>query len=72
MPLSHLQPDEISGFQGLYLDLASLLAEKMGKKMEPYFPMDAFYKRPVRAGLLAGHCEAQIGLPRDQGNVLPD
>ena len=68
MPLSHLQPDEISGFQGLYLDLASLLAEKMGKKMEPYFPMDAFYKRPVRAGLLAGHCEAQIGLPRDQGN----
>ena len=68
MPLSHLQPDEISGFQGLYLDLASLLAEKMDKKMESYFPMDAFYKRPVRAGLLAGHCEAQIGLPRDQGN----
>ena len=68
MPLSGEQPDEISGFQGLYLDLAGLLAEKMGKRMEPYFPMDAFYKRPVRAGLLAGHCEAHLGLPRDQGD----
>ena len=66
VPLSTQQPDEISGFQGLYLDLGALLAEKMGKKMEPYFPMDAFYKRPVRAGLLAGHCEAQFGLPRDR------
>ena len=68
MPLSNRHPDEISGFQGLYLDLASLLAEKMGKRMEPCFPMDAFYKRPVRAGLLAGHCDAQFGLPRDRGD----
>ena len=66
VPLSTQQPDEISGFQGLYLDLAALLAEKMGNEMQPYFPMDAFYKRPVRAGLLAGHCEAQFGLPRDR------
>ena len=68
MPLSHPRPDEISSFQGLYLDLAQLLAEKMGKRMEPYFPMAAFYKRPVRAGLLAGHCDAQFGLPRDRGD----
>lgn len=68
MPLSNPHADDVSGFQGLYLDLAALMADRMGKKMEAYFPMEAFYKRPVRAGLLAGHCDAQFGLPRDQGD----
>ena len=68
MPLSTGNPEPGNGFEGLYLDLARLMAERMGKTMEPYFPMVAFYKRPIRAGLLAGHCDAQFGLPRDQGN----
>ena len=68
MPLSNPDADQISGFQGFYLDFATLLADRMGKRMEAYFPMEAFYKRPVRAGLLAGHCDAQFGLPRDEGD----
>ena len=68
MPLSNQTPAPHNDFQGLYLDLAGLMAERMGKTMESYFPMVAFYKRPVRAGLLADHCDAHFGLPRDRGD----
>ena len=68
MPLSNQGPDEVSGRRGLFVDLAQEFAREMGKELEIYHPMPAFYKRPVRAGLLQDRCDAHMGLPRTEGN----
>lgn len=67
MPLSHDGPDEASGRKGLYLDLAEAMAASMNESMTAHFAVTAFYKRPVREGLLAKKCDAFFGLPRTEG-----
>ncbi len=65
MPLSNQDSDKSSGLRGLYIDLAEAMAKEMGKSLEVHFTMVAFYKRPVRAGLLRNHCDAHFGLPHE-------
>lgn len=49
--------------KGLYLELAELLAARMGTTMEPvFFRMDAG-RRALRPTLLAGRCDAHFGMP---------
>lgn len=67
MPLSHEGPDSASGRQGLYLDLAREMARSRQESMSTHFAITAFYKRPVREGLLAKACDAFFGLPRTEG-----
>ena len=68
MPLSHQGPDALMGRSGLYLDMAEAMADARGIPMRSHFTVVAFYKRPVREGLLAGHCDAYVGLPREKGD----
>lgn len=67
MPLSSERPDAASGRSGLYLDLATSMAKAQNATMTTHFAVTAFYKRPVREGLLAGKCDAYFGLPRTEG-----
>ena len=49
--------------KGLYLELAELLAARMGTAAEPvFFRMDAG-RRALRPTLLAGRCDAHFGMP---------
>lgn len=68
MPLSNERPDEYSGRSGLYLDLAEAMAERQNADFQSHLAVTAFYKRPVREGLLAGKCDAYFGLPRGEGD----
>ncbi|MGI9175907.1 MAG: c-type cytochrome [Rhodothermales bacterium] len=63
MPLSLESPDDYSERPGLYVDLAQAMAEDMGRPLETHFAVTAFYKRPVREGLLAKRCDVYFGLP---------
>ncbi|MFP4093633.1 MAG: transporter substrate-binding domain-containing protein [Cyclobacteriaceae bacterium] len=67
MPLSIAEADEVSGMQGIYVEIAEEMARRMGKKLEIYTDMSYFYGRPIRQGLLSDNCDAQIGLPRTGG-----
>jgi ABC-type amino acid transport substrate-binding protein/mono/diheme cytochrome c family protein len=67
MPLSTERPDEYSGKTGLYLDLAKVMAQRQNANLQSHFAVTAFYKRPVREGLLANKCDAYFGLPRTNG-----
>ncbi|MDH3712113.1 MAG: transporter substrate-binding domain-containing protein, partial [Cyclobacteriaceae bacterium] len=67
MPLSQKVPDNINSLQGIYIDLAKLIAGKLGMELDPYFTMSAFHKRPVRAGLLSDNCRLQFGIPYTEG-----
>lgn len=67
MPLSTERPDEYSGKTGLYLDLAKAMAQRQNANLQSHFAVTAFYKRPVREGLLAKKCDAYFGLPRTNG-----
>lgn len=66
LPLSAKAPDSLTGMQGLYVELADQLARSMDKKLKLYTDMSVYYKRPVRQGLLANHCDMQMGLPRSE------
>lgn len=68
MPLSQQGPDALTGRSGMYLDLAAAMAEARALRMSSYFTVVAFYKRPVREGLLAGRCDAYFGLPRENSD----
>ena len=68
MPLSNARPDSHSGRSGLYLDLAQAMAERQNASLQSHLAVTAFYKRPVREGLLADKCDAYFGLPRSEGD----
>jgi polar amino acid transport system substrate-binding protein len=53
--------------QGLYLDLANLIAEGLGRTAEPVWHSTYFGKRAVRETLLANECDLFIGLPAGEG-----
>lgn len=67
MPLSNEDADG-EGREGFYLDVANAMAERLEQRVEVYFTQIAFYKRPVREGLMVGKCDAYFGLPRSEGD----
>lgn len=61
LPFSSATPPE----RGLYVDLAELVAAKMGRTTEYIWWATYYGRRAVRSTLLAERCEAYFGLPND-------
>lgn len=53
----------VAGAGGLYLDLADLIAERLGTRVEPVFFRTDMGLRALRPTLLAGRCDVLFGLP---------
>jgi ABC-type amino acid transport substrate-binding protein len=70
LPFSASKADEKTGLQGFYVNIGEAIAQELGMIAKPSFVMSAFMNRPVREGLLAGRCAAQIGLVRTEGKWL--
>jgi len=49
--------------QGMYLELAELIADRMGTRVEPFFFRTDVGRRALRPTLVAGRCDMFIGLP---------
>lgn len=60
LPFTSSDPRE----PGLYLEVAELLAGRMGLRVEPVFFRTDAGRRVLRSTLLAGRCDAFFGLPR--------
>jgi polar amino acid transport system substrate-binding protein len=56
--------------KGLYLELAELLAERLGTTVEPLFFRTDAGMRALRPTLLAGRCDAFVGMPWMEGRAL--
>lgn len=67
LPLSSKNADPKTGKRGIYVDIAAALAGQLGKKMTTYTELSPYFGRPARQGLLARHCDIQVGLPRTEG-----
>ena len=70
IPFSASKADEKTGLQGFYVNIGEAIAKELGREPKPSFVMSAFMNRPVREGLMAGRCVAQIGVPRSKGKWL--
>ena len=70
IPFSASKADEKTGLSGFYVNIGEAIAKELGMSPKPSFVMSAFMNRPVREGLLAGRCTAQIGLLRTEGKWL--
>jgi polar amino acid transport system substrate-binding protein len=57
---------EGSGERGLYVDLAELVASRLGAPAEYFWWRSYFGKRTVRNTLLSDECDAYFGLPHDK------
>jgi polar amino acid transport system substrate-binding protein len=64
LPFSH---DGGAGDRGLYVELAELVAARLGARVEYFWWRSYFGKRTVRSTLLADECDAYFGLPHDPG-----
>lgn len=53
----------VAGDRGLYLDLADLIAARLGTRVEPVFSRTDAGLRALRPTLLAGRCDVFFGLP---------
>lgn len=49
--------------RGISLDIAQLVADALGRPLEPVWTVAIFGKRTLRTTLLAGQCDAFVGLP---------
>lgn len=70
MPFSASKPDEKTGLSGFYVNIGEAVAKELGMIPKPSYIMAAFMNRPIREGLMAGKCVAQIGLPRMEGKWM--
>ena len=61
MPFSSANPSE----RGLYVELADLIAARLGVPTEYFWWASYFGKRTVRSTLLSDRCAAYFGLPSD-------
>jgi ABC-type amino acid transport substrate-binding protein/cytochrome c5 len=52
-----------AGTPGLSLEIAQLIADALGRPLEPVWAVTVFGKRSLRTTLLAGQCDAFVGLP---------
>lgn len=55
-----------SNERGLYLDLAEIMAARMGVRAEYFWWPSAFGRRMLRETLLSNRCDALFGLPYDR------
>ncbi len=67
LPFSSSAP----GAPGLYVELGQELARTMGRDFEPVWTLSYFGKFTVRTTLLAGKCDAYIGLPASSDFMGP-
>jgi len=58
-PFTSADPRE----RGMYLELAELIADRMGARLEPFFFRADAGRRALRPTLVAGRCDLFIGLP---------
>ena len=58
-PFTSADPRE----RGMYLELAELIADRMGTRVEPFFFRADAGRRALRPTLVAGRCDLFIGLP---------
>lgn len=70
MPFSASTTDEKSGLQGFYVNIGEAVAKELNMVPKPAYIMAAFMNRPIREGLMAGKCAAQIGAPRTEGKWM--
>jgi ABC-type amino acid transport substrate-binding protein len=70
MPFSASVADTLTHWRGFYVDLGEALAKELDMTPKSACVMGSFNNRPIREGLLAGRCTAQIGLLRTKGKWL--
>lgn len=63
LPFSRAEGEE----RGLYVELADLVAERLGTHAEYTWWVTEYAQRAMRNTLLAGQCDVFFGLPRDPG-----
>ena len=56
---------------GLYVEIGEAIGRAMGRPVAPVWSLTYFGKRAVRTTLLAGKCDASIGLPQDKDFMGP-
>ena len=56
---------------GLYVEIGQAVGQAMGRTVTPVWTLTYLGKRAVRTSLLAGKCDAEIGLPRDPDFMGP-
>ncbi|MBV8399000.1 MAG: transporter substrate-binding domain-containing protein [Acetobacteraceae bacterium] len=56
---------------GLYVEIGEAVGQAMGRAVTPVWTITYLGKRAVRTSLLAGKCDAEIGLPRDPDFMGP-
>ena len=56
---------------GLYLEIGQAIGRVMGREVVSVWNLTYFGKRAVRTTVLAGKCDAEIGLPQDPGFMGP-
>jgi polar amino acid transport system substrate-binding protein len=56
---------------GLYIELGQAIAHTLGRDFQPVWSVSTFGKRTVRTTLLAGQCDAYIGLPDEKDFMGP-
>ncbi|MBV8092361.1 MAG: transporter substrate-binding domain-containing protein [Acetobacteraceae bacterium] len=56
---------------GVYLEIGEAIGRAMGRPVEPVWNLTYFGKRALRTTLLAGKCDAAIGLPQDPDFMGP-
>jgi ABC-type amino acid transport substrate-binding protein/mono/diheme cytochrome c family protein len=67
LPFSSNQPDN----PGLYLEIGQVLGRAIGRQVTEVWNLTYFGKRALRTTLLAGQCDAAVGLPDDQDFMGP-
>jgi polar amino acid transport system substrate-binding protein len=67
LPFSSDRPDA----PGLYREIGETLGQALGRPVTAVWTLTYFGKRAVRTTLLAGQCDAAIGLPADQDFLGP-
>lgn len=72
LPFSSNAPEALrQGTPGLYVEIGQVLAQALGRPLEPVWSLSYFGKRNLRTTLLAGQCDLAVGLPAVQDFMGP-
>lgn len=67
LPFSSNRPEA----PGLYLEIGTVLGRALARPVTPVWTLTYFGKRALRTTLLAGQCDAFVGVPADQDFMGP-
>jgi ABC-type amino acid transport substrate-binding protein/cytochrome c5 len=67
LPFSSSHPET----PGLYVEIAQALGQALARPVTPVWSLTYFGKRTLRTTLLAGQCDAAVGLPNDPDFMGP-